>query len=87
MKTLKELSGAFIGEVNAAVMFRVFLGIYSVVTGNRINWRIEDYVIIAGWLTFTMVMTYIGYTLYRGIKADVIDIKETINKRKEAKKA
>ena len=87
MKTLKELSGAFIGEINAAVMFRVFLGIYSVVTGNRINWRIEDYVIIAGWLAFTMAITYVGWTLYKGIKADVLDIKETIDKRKEAKKA
>ena len=61
MKTLRELAGTFIGEFNAAVMFRIFLGIYSVVTGDHVYWTFEDYMILAGWLTFTMVMTYIGW--------------------------
>lgn len=84
MKTLRELAGTFIGEFNAAVMFRIFLGIYSVVTGDHIYWTFEDYMILAGWLTFTMVMTYIGWTLYKGIKADIKDIKETFKKETKA---
>lgn len=83
MKTLKELKGAFIGEMISVLMFELFLEIYGFVTDQKIVWGYEEALIIFGWLGFSMVMTYLGWTLYKGIRGDVKDIKETLKKNKE----
>ena len=85
MKTLKELKGIFIGEFVAVVMFELFMEIYGFVTNQNINWGWEETLIIFGWFGFTIVTTYLGWTLFKGIRSDVNDIKDELKKKnKEA---
>ena len=90
MRTLRELKKIFIGEFIAVMMLLPFSAVANGDIGISFVDFIKDYVIYNNnWFVavqfgvFTVLGTYIVYTLYRAIERDVMEVKAYFDRKKK----
>lgn len=87
MKRLNGLKDIFRGELFALCGFVLFVELWAHIDGSSVDWSVETYTMLAGWMAFTFVMTYLMDVLVSGVINDIKETKKTIKESKEAKKA
>ena len=85
MKTLNILKGYFIGATIGIWSIIPFCMLGDLITGNHTYFDdLETILILIGWNIFSIVLMYIGYHLFRGIKNDYKDLTEVKTTKIEA---
>ena len=91
MKTLRELKKIFIGEIIAVMMVLPFAVVLNGDVGMSFMYIVEEYIMDGdSWFKllqygcFTLMMTYVIYTLYRAIERDVQEVIQHFRKEKKA---
>lgn len=85
MKTLETLKKVFLGEMLSMVGLMTFALAMNDWDFEYVLFDAQSWLVVVCVLLITMIGTYIGYILYKGIKADVMEIKNVMKKRKESK--